>query len=78
MKHTRLALLLVCSTCTASDKPLRIHWGKTIPDSTLLEKHYRYWESHLPFDGIIVPINQKRYSEPCCCGNVCCNQVAYR
>jgi len=29
---------------------------------TLLAKYYEYWESHLPFDGIVIPINQKRYA----------------
>ena len=62
MKQALFALTLVCSTCAAADKPLLIQWGQTTPDSTLLAKHYQYWESYLPFDGIIVPINQKRYS----------------
>ncbi len=42
--------------------PLLIQWGQTTPDSTLLAKHHEYWESYLPFDGIVIPINQKRYS----------------
>ncbi|MEE3368500.1 MAG: hypothetical protein VX346_04060 [Planctomycetota bacterium] len=62
MKHTLFVLILACSPCAAADKPLLIQWGQTTPDSTLLARHYQYWESYLPFDGIIVPINQKRYS----------------
>ena len=27
-----------------------------------MAKHYKYWESYLPFDGIVVPINQERYA----------------
>ena len=43
-------------------KPLVIHWGQTVPDTRLLRKHVAYWEEYLPFDGIVIPVNQQRYT----------------
>jgi hypothetical protein len=56
-----ILLLLTSISCTAQ-KPLLITWGQSTPDSTLLAENAAYWESQLPFDGIVIPINQKRYS----------------
>jgi len=55
-------MLLAHSAFSAEQKPLLIQWGQTTPDSTLLAKHAAYFESYLPFDGIVIPINQKRYA----------------
>gem|GEM_PF-4320718 len=43
-------------------RPLLIQWGQVTPDPRLLRRHVAYWEAYLPFDGIVIPINQDRYA----------------
>ncbi len=51
------------NACAAEPtRPLLIQWGQTTPDTTMLARHHAYWESYLPFDGLVLKINQKRYS----------------
>ena len=45
-----------------ADRPLVIQWGQTTPDTRLMRKHVAHWEAYLPFDGVVIPINQKRYA----------------
>ena len=57
--------LMVCSgSVWAEDRarPLLIQWGQVTPDARLMRKHVAHWEVYLPFDGVVIPINQKRYA----------------
>ncbi len=56
---TVLALSL---TACAADRPLLIQWGQVTPDTKLMRQHVDHWESYLPFDGVVIPVNQQRYA----------------
>ena len=58
-----IAIVLVFATALFAEQgPLLIQWGQTTPDANLLARHHAHWEACLPFDGIVIPINQKRYA----------------
>ena len=50
------------ATAETAARPLLIQWGQVTPDSRLLRRHVAHWEAYLPFDGIVIPINQERYA----------------
>ena len=64
MKTTFTGLLcaLVAAVAVAEEKPLLIGWGQIVPDTRLLREHAFYYESYLPFDGIVIPLNQEKFA----------------
>ncbi len=66
-RFTFVTLMLSTAACaagvdTSSQRPLLIQWGQVTPDTKLMRAHVEYWESYLPFDGVVIPMNQKRYA----------------
>lgn len=55
-------LLGAAGVVQGRDRPLLIQWGQTTPDTRLMRKYSTFWEHRLPFDGVVIPINQERYA----------------
>lgn len=56
-----LSFLYLLAILNAEEPHLLIEWSQTTPDSHLLGKYYEYWESYLPYDGVVLYVNHKDY-----------------
>ena len=57
-----LLCALMAGGAAAEEKPLLIGWGQTVPDTRMLCEHASYYEDYLPFDGIVIPLNQEKFA----------------
>lgn len=60
-RHITFIILNFCFFLNLNAQPSIIEWSQTTPDSHLLSLHYKYWESYLPFDGLVIYVNHEDY-----------------